>query len=342
MPNRRAVTDLFLEPGFLVRLPGQPRLGPGPSANGRRPQESPSTFEHAGKQTIDVRPGAALGLRRPRPARVAGFMRKQHRHPIHRRALWPTSWRPPRRKSCPCGAASSSSSTSPTPVPMTEADQSAEAVILERLAAAFPGHSGDFRGRRGREFGTPSAIGPRFFLVDPLDGTKAFCRGDEHFTVNIGLVAGWRPRWLGPCPHAGAGAHLVHRPRTGASCAEPFGPGRPSRCPRASPGHQESSLALISHTMKPSRRWRRSKGAVRLRPTPRRWITRSSCASWPRARADLYARTTGPTMEWDIAAGHAVLARRRRQRAPAGRDAVPSTARLRSGLQERLVRGARG
>ena len=38
------------------------------------------------------------------------------------------------------------------------------------------------------EFGTPDAIGPRFFLVDPLDGTKAFVRGDPHFTVNIGLI----------------------------------------------------------------------------------------------------------------------------------------------------------
>ena len=43
------------------------------------------------------------------------------------------------------------------------------------------------------EFGTPDAIGPRFFLVDPLDGTKAFVRGDTHFTVNIGLIADGRP-----------------------------------------------------------------------------------------------------------------------------------------------------
>ena len=43
------------------------------------------------------------------------------------------------------------------------------------------------------EFGTPDAIGPRFFLVDPLDGTKAFVRGDPHFTVNIGLIEHGRP-----------------------------------------------------------------------------------------------------------------------------------------------------
>ena len=43
------------------------------------------------------------------------------------------------------------------------------------------------------EFGTPDAIGPRFFLVDPLDGTKAFVRGDPNFTVNIGLIEDGRP-----------------------------------------------------------------------------------------------------------------------------------------------------
>src|ERR1700691_2529669 len=43
------------------------------------------------------------------------------------------------------------------------------------------------------EFGTPDAIGARFFLVDPLDGTKAFVRGDPHFTVNIGLIDHGKP-----------------------------------------------------------------------------------------------------------------------------------------------------
>src|SRR5690242_21588359 len=38
------------------------------------------------------------------------------------------------------------------------------------------------------EFGVPEAIGPRFFLVDPLDGTKAFVRGDPNFTVNIAPI----------------------------------------------------------------------------------------------------------------------------------------------------------
>ena len=71
--------------------------------------------------------------------------------------------------------------------PVTEADRRGEALILEGLARRFPGVP-VISEEHASEFGTPEAIGPRFFLVDPVDGTKAFVRGDPHFTVNIGLI----------------------------------------------------------------------------------------------------------------------------------------------------------
>ena len=71
--------------------------------------------------------------------------------------------------------------------PVTEADRRAETLILEGLARRFPGVP-VISEEHASEFGTPDAIGPRFFLVDPLDGTKAFVRGDPHFTVNIALI----------------------------------------------------------------------------------------------------------------------------------------------------------
>src|SRR5579862_8583578 len=71
--------------------------------------------------------------------------------------------------------------------PVTEADRRGEALILRHLAERFPGVP-VISEEDASEFGTPDAIGPRFFLVDPLDGTKAFVRGDPHFTVNIGLI----------------------------------------------------------------------------------------------------------------------------------------------------------
>ena len=76
--------------------------------------------------------------------------------------------------------------------PVTEADHRAEALILEALRARFPDVP-IISEEDAAQFGTPDAIGARFFLVDPLDGTKAFVRGDPHFTVNIGLIQDGRP-----------------------------------------------------------------------------------------------------------------------------------------------------
>ncbi|MFL5297441.1 MAG: inositol monophosphatase family protein, partial [Phenylobacterium sp.] len=76
--------------------------------------------------------------------------------------------------------------------PVTEADRQGEALILKALAERFPDVP-VISEEDASEFGTPDAIGPRFFLVDPLDGTKAFVRGDPNFTVNIGLIQDRRP-----------------------------------------------------------------------------------------------------------------------------------------------------
>src|SRR6202007_1889354 len=67
-----------------------------------------------------------------------------------------------------------------------------EALILEALRGRFP-EIPIISEEDAAQFGTPDAIGPRFFLVDPLDGTKAFVRGDPHFTVNIGLIEDHQP-----------------------------------------------------------------------------------------------------------------------------------------------------
>ena len=76
--------------------------------------------------------------------------------------------------------------------PVTEADRRGEALILERLAQRFPDIP-VVSEEDASVSGAPERIGPRFFLVDPLDGTKAFVRGDAHFTVNIGLIDGRVP-----------------------------------------------------------------------------------------------------------------------------------------------------
>jgi len=76
--------------------------------------------------------------------------------------------------------------------PVTIADQEGEKLIVARLRQHFPDIP-IVAEEHASEFGTPDAIGDRFFLVDPVDGTKAFMKGDPSFTVNIGLVAGRQP-----------------------------------------------------------------------------------------------------------------------------------------------------
>src|SRR4051794_36021566 len=129
--------------------------------------------------------------------------------------------------------------------PVTEADQRGEKLILAALAERFPDIP-VISEEDASEFGTPDAIGPRFFLVDPLDGTKAFVRGDPHFTVNIGLIEDGRPVAGAVCaPPSGecwytSGGGTLRRARGVAPHAV-----------RVRPWPKDAAIALISHTMKP-------------------------------------------------------------------------------------------
>ena len=73
---------------------------------------------------------------------------------------------------------------------VTEADRASEALIVERLKAAFPEH-----GIYGEE-GTREGLGSEFrWYVDPLDGTTNFAHGFPAFCVLLGLehgLRGWR------------------------------------------------------------------------------------------------------------------------------------------------------
>ena len=183
--------------------------------------------------------------------------------------------------------------------PVTEADHKAEAVILERLRAEFPDIP-IIAEEDAAAYGVPGEIGPRFFLVDPLDGTKAFVRGDDHFTANIGLIENG-------VPVAGAVAAPVQG-RTwftspSGAMRRPFaGEGEKVR---VRPWKAHESLALISHTMKPE-----ALEALKAQYGFAKSLAMDSSIKLciiAEGQADLYARH-GTTMEWDIAAGHAVLA----------------------------------
>lgn len=76
--------------------------------------------------------------------------------------------------------------------PVTQADRAAEALILDRLAAAYPGVQ-TVAEEAVSESGAPASAEDWFWLIDPLDGTRGFVRGGEAFTVNIALIHAGRP-----------------------------------------------------------------------------------------------------------------------------------------------------
>ena len=75
--------------------------------------------------------------------------------------------------------------------PVTEADERAEALILPALAALLPGTP--IVAEEAVAAGKVPAVAERFWLVDPLDGTKEFISRNGEFTVNIALIENGAP-----------------------------------------------------------------------------------------------------------------------------------------------------
>ncbi|HEX6866629.1 MAG TPA: 3'(2'),5'-bisphosphate nucleotidase CysQ [Caulobacteraceae bacterium] len=183
--------------------------------------------------------------------------------------------------------------------PVTEADRAGERLILQRLAERFPGVR-VVSEEHASEFGTPDAIGPRFLLVDPVDGTKAFVRGDPNFTVNIGLIDNHRPVAGAVCAPATGEIWLTTskgamKRRFDAAALEPV---------HVRPWRDGEAVALVSHTMKEETA---AKLAAQYGFSFREAMDSSiKLVRIAEGAADIYPRH-GPTSEWDIAAGHAVL-----------------------------------
>ena len=182
--------------------------------------------------------------------------------------------------------------------PVTEADRRGEALIVAALAEAFPGVPVVAEEACAAD-GVPLKIGDRFFLVDPLDGTKAFVRGEDHFTVNIGLIENGRP--IAGAVAAPATGQVWYTTPDGAVTRR-FGEvaTQPVRVrPRG-----DRILALSSHTLKPEQA-----EALQAQYGYTDRVSMDSSVKLcviAQGDADIYPRH-GTTMEWDIAAAHAVL-----------------------------------
>lgn len=188
--------------------------------------------------------------------------------------------------------------------PVTDADERSQAILLDAVARLMPGVP-----VVSEEMATrPSRLGDVFVLIDPLDGTKEFAAGSSEYTVNLAIIRDREPvAGIVAAPALG----LLYRGRVQYGAERLTMPSGDGLAPGASQ-------------------------PIRVRPPPRGGIvaavsrshldpatvalldqlhvgSRIACGSALKfcriaeGAADIYPRLA-PTCEWDVAAGHALVA----------------------------------
>ncbi len=185
--------------------------------------------------------------------------------------------------------------------PVTAADRDAEAMIARALAGIDPAIP--LVAEEAAAAGAaPAEGGTRFWLVDPLDGTKEFIRRNGEFTVNIALIEDGAPV-LGVV-HAPALAETYSGVRGGpARRARRGGPAQAIAARAVPPG---GAVVVSSRAHGDREKLAAMIGGTRIACHRTIGSSLKFCLL-AAGEGDLYPRF-GPTCEWDTAAGHAVLA----------------------------------
>lgn len=183
--------------------------------------------------------------------------------------------------------------------PVTEADKIAEDLITsgirEGITASYP-----VIGEEAFAAGTAPEIGSSpFWLVDALDGTKSFVSKNDQFTVNIALIDGGRPvlgvihapalgdtYWGGPI---GAFAEYSGEEAKSISCRKP----------------DDAGLVVVASLNHRSPELEEYIAELKVKSSTSAGSSLKFCLVAD-GSADIYPRL-GRTMEWDIAAGHAIV-----------------------------------
>jgi 3'(2'),5'-bisphosphate nucleotidase len=181
--------------------------------------------------------------------------------------------------------------------PVTEADRAAEAIILRRLREAYPDVS--VLAEEAACDGSIPELGDRFFLVDPLDGTRGFVERNGEFTVNIALIQG--DASIAGCVYAPDSKLLYAGEKGSGAFRSRDGRDFEGIAVRAPPPAGLTLLASRSET---------AVTCARIDHLPiASFLPLSSSLKFcliAEGNADCYPRF-GATMEWDSGAGQAVL-----------------------------------
>ncbi|HEX6200850.1 MAG TPA: 3'(2'),5'-bisphosphate nucleotidase CysQ [Thermoanaerobaculia bacterium] len=184
----------------------------------------------------------------------------------------------------------------------TAADRASQELILEALHSAFPG-DGLCAEEASARFETEAAGAERFWVVDPIDGTRGFARKNGEFSIMIALVedgeavlgavhepAAERLTWA----VAGEGCRVVRGAGSEAApCAVSATEGRPRVLAMSRSQGDEGERQLLD-----------ALGADRAIQTYSAGIKLSQVA---RGEADLYLGDYLTLRDWDVAAGHVLV-----------------------------------
>ena len=186
--------------------------------------------------------------------------------------------------------------------PVTEADEAAEKIILEGLVKIDP--ETPVISEEAAAAGNIPEVSERFFLVDPLDGTKEFISKNGEFTVNIARVENGVP--VAGVVYAPALKRIFWGERSrGAAQGSIDGDSVKTwkaLTVRRMPGDGATVVASRSHRDQATEDFLKT---VKVKSLCSAGSSLKFCLV-AAAEADLYPRF-GRTMEWDTAAGHAVL-----------------------------------
>lgn len=184
--------------------------------------------------------------------------------------------------------------------PVTAADRASHQILTAGLSGVFPDIP--VISEEAQESPLPLGDRERFWLVDPLDGTKEFVRQSGEFTINVGLIdRSGRPLWglvdvpLSGATYVGGGGGAFRRDASGDTRLGLLQP--------AVPG-QDAVVALSRSHQGAADDWLREHH-VKVR----RLVYSGSAVKFcwtAEGRVDLYVRLL-PTMGWDTAAGQAIV-----------------------------------